>query len=296
MRVLIRTSPAAIWARRFAALALPLTILAVLLHYGGQLDGRAFTIAAAVAIAVSVLALVLSLAALVTLWFSGDRGWGRAFGAFFIALVCLLPAAAAAYAVWHYPDVGDVTTDPGSPPLLMSTLPLDPAGVASDPAVLVKAFPGLRSRRYSLDAPSLFQLLAKLVADRGWKVIGQTAPATGLDVGQINALATALGGWRDEVAIRVSGDSAGSVVDMRSAALSPGPDLGANGRRIVDFLSDLDAQVTRRLRNSPANSPGDQGDQGDQAGPDSDSDIITAPVPAPAPSPTRKGSKPGGGG
>lgn len=286
MRILIRTSLSAIWARRLAALALPLTILAIAMHYGGSLEAEAFAATALLAVGTAALALLLSLVALTALWFSGDRGWGRAISALLISLICLAPAAAAGYAMWRYPPTHDVTTDAVRPPALVSAIAPEPSPPPQ--AKIDKTFPGVRTRRYSLDAPSVFDIVERLIDERRWQLIARTAPATGLDSGQINAMAVALGGWRDEVAVRVVGTSAGCVVDMRSAALGPGHDLGANGRRIEGFLDALDAEVTRAMRNAPVNRSSDVGTS------NADSDIVTAPLPAPPPDPSLQESRPGG--
>jgi hypothetical protein len=89
------------------------------------------------------------------------------------------------------------------------------------------------------------------VEARGWDVRTQRAPPTALDVGQINAIAVTLFGWRDEVAVRVTGTAQGSNIDMRSVPLSGFHDFGENGRRIEEFLLALDQKITLTLRDAP---------------------------------------------
>lgn len=279
MRVLIRTTKLAIWARWLASLAVPLTLLPVILHYAGYVQSPVFEITALFAAGVSTLALFLAVAAFVRLWFTGDRGWGGATLAFLVSAACLVPVAVAGYAYLHYPLATDIATVGIDPPPLVSALP-PPPGRLPGADEIARAYPGIRTRTYSLDTGPVFTAISKLVQDRGWDVLGQTEPQTGLADGQINALATALGGWRDEVAIRVSDNGDSTVADMRSAALSPGPDFGANGRRIEEFLADLDAQVARQLRDASPNGGSSAQDEVDSNG---------APLPAPPPSPDLQG-------
>ena len=78
MRILIRTSKWAIWARRFGSLAVPLTVVPVLLHREQFMSSADFAIVESVAAGVAALALILALSAYVRLWITGDRGWGIA--------------------------------------------------------------------------------------------------------------------------------------------------------------------------------------------------------------------------
>ena len=78
MRILIRTSKWAVWARRFGALALPLAVIPVLMHRGRLISSENFVVIEAVAIGFAVLAVFAACVAIVRLWFTGDQGWGRA--------------------------------------------------------------------------------------------------------------------------------------------------------------------------------------------------------------------------
>ena len=93
MRILVRTSKWAVWARRFGALALPLAAIPVLLHRGHLITSDSFLAVETVAIAVAVAAVAMALVAFARLWFTGDQGWGRASVAFVFGIICILPAA-----------------------------------------------------------------------------------------------------------------------------------------------------------------------------------------------------------
>ena len=124
----------------------------------------------------------------------------------------------------------------------------------------------------------MFDLVDKLVGDRGWDIEQRREPDAGGGDGQINATALSLFGFRDEVSIRVAADGDGSVVDMRSAALTVLHEPGVNGDRVEEFLEALDARVTVLMKDEPAGASDD----------DTDNDATSTdqpPTPAPVPAP-----------
>ena len=250
MRILIRTSKWAVWARRFGALALPLAAIPVLLHRLHIITSDNFIDVEAVALGIALLALVCALVAFARLWFTGDQGWSKASLALLFSILCLAPAA---YFAWQYarnPEAADVTTDFLNPPMLVSFVPQQFSSPAQR-ARIEAAFPNARSRNYPIAAPQIFDVVAALVDDRGWEVRAKREPATQFETGQINAVVTTMLGFRQEVAIRVAGGIDGTTVAVRSTSLANFPDFGENGQRVEAFLLDLDAQVTTMLRTAP---------------------------------------------
>ncbi len=250
MRILIRTSKWAIWARRLGSLALPMTIIPVLLHREQMISSADFAVVEAVAAAISVFAVLLALGAFARLWMTGDRGWGRAVSGLLFGLVCLVPFAWLGYQALRYPAVNEVTTDIAAPLELSAAVRVAPTGAAMRDRI-AEVFPNARTRSYPVDATEMFAIVEDLVDSRGWDVRVRRAPPTALDVGTINAVAMTLLGWRDEVVIRVTGTAQGSTIDMRSVPLAQFHDFGENGRRIEEFLLALDEKITLTLRNAP---------------------------------------------
>jgi len=258
MRILIRTSKWAIWARRVGALALPLAVIALLLHRGHIITSENFMVIEGIALVLAVLTLLMALVAFVRLWFTGDQGWWRATIAFVFGVLCLAPGAYFGYLYLKQPGAADVSTDFGDPPALVSFV--EARFVTPDQRARIEAeFPNARSRNYPVAAPDMFDAVASLVDDRGWDVRLTRKPTGELDSGELNAVVTTLLGFREEVAIRVTGAADGSTVAMRSTSLSNFPDFGENGARIEAFLLDLDNQVTDMLRNA---APAQQSDNG----------------------------------
>lgn len=250
MRILIRTSKWAVWARRFGTLALPLALLAVLLHRERFITSDNFLVVEAVAMGLAALAIACALIAFVRLWITGDQGWGRAFIAFLMGSLCLTPAA---YFLWQAVTVTsatDVSTDFSDPPNLVSFVPSRFVG-PDERARLEAAYPNARSRTYPIAAAQMYDLVSAMVDARGWEIRTRRVPLTDLDTGQLNVVVTTLLGFRQEVAIRVAGGADGTTVAMRSTSLSAVTDFGENGARIEAFLLELDTQVTDLLRSAP---------------------------------------------
>jgi len=265
MRILIRTSKWAIWARRLGSLALPLTIIPVFLHREQMVSSADFVVIEAVAAGVALLAVFLALGAFGRLWVTGDQGWGKATWGLLFGLACLAPLGYLGYQAWRYPVVNEVTTDIAEPLALISPVRIAPTSAARR-AEIEARFPNARTRSYPVDATEMFTIVEDLVEARGWEVRTRRAPPTALDTGQINAIAVTLFGWRDEVAIRIAGTAQGATIDMRSVPLSGFHDFGENGRRIEEFLLALDEKITLTLRNAP------------QAATAGDTDIPSAPA------------------
>jgi len=250
MRILIRTSKWAIWARRFGSLALPLTIVPVLLHREQLIASTDFAIVESVAAGVAALALILALGAYIRLWITGDQGWSKASWGLFFAVICLVSFGYFGLQALRYPLVNEVATDFATPLPLSSSIRVVPTGAALQ-ELIATTFPNARSRSYPIDATQTFATIEDLVEANGWEVRTRRAPPTALDTGRLNAIAVSLFGWRDEVVIQVAGTPQGSTVDMRSVPLRGFHDFGENGGRVEAFLLALDEKITLLLRDAP---------------------------------------------
>lgn len=253
MRILIRTSKWAIWARRLGSLAVPLTIVPVLMHRERFLDSAAFLVVALFACAVAALAVLAALVALVRLWYTGDQGWGRALAGLFLGVFCLAPFAWYGSLALRYPIVTDIATAPrGELPLLFEpdTASMPPPQVLT-PEQQQAYFPNATTRTYPLDPLQLFAIVEHLAEEQGWEIRQRREPDINGEPGRLNARIVTLLGWREEAVLRVSAVAEGAAVDMRSASIGALHDLGSNGERISDFLVALDNEVTAFLRDNP---------------------------------------------
>ena len=286
MRILIRTSKWAILARRLGSLAIPLTVIPVLLHREHFIPSDVFLVLALLAAAVAALAVLFGLFALVRLWYTGDQGWGRALGGMVLGLLCLMPVAYFTAMAFKFPPVTDIaTTDRSRLPLV-----LEPDTAVMPPPKLLAAaqietiFPNVKTRTYPLDAQQAYDIVLRMVTDRGWDIRLQRSPATPNGSGEINARIVTLAGWREEAVLRVSGTADGVNVDMRSASINALHDFGSNGGRIEEFLVALDTEITTVLRDNPNATQPVEADPEDDTAPSAGEDPEpSAPKPAERP-------------
>lgn len=253
MRIKIRTSKWAIWARRLGSLAVPLVVIPVLMHRERLMDAGAFQFVALLAAAIAALAVFAALVALVRLWYSGDQGWSRAISGLMLGIICLAPFAWYGSLALRHPPVTDIAT------VARSELPLifDADTARMPPPSLLTAeeqarlYPNATTRAYPLDVIQLFALVDRLVRNNGWDVRLRTEPLEFIEEGRINARITTIPGWREEAVLRVRPVRGGAEVDMRSASIGAIHDFGSNGGRISSFMVALDSEVTAFLRDNP---------------------------------------------
>jgi uncharacterized protein (DUF1499 family) len=90
-----------------------------------------------------------------------------------------------------------------------------------------------------LDAPPAQAFDRALAAARamGWEIVASD-PAQG----RIEATATTFWfGFKDDIVVRIAAESAGSRLDVRSLSRIGKSDVGANARRIRDYLAKVKA-------------------------------------------------------
>lgn len=253
MRILIRTSKWAIWARRFGSFAVPVIVISVWMHRSQALASETFLSVIGLAAILAVLALISGIVAYVRLWQSGDRGWGRATVGIFLGLLCLSPLAYGASLALRYPLTNDVSTDTARP-LQLVVKSSDASSRQLSGEEISSAFPDVYTRTYQTGTQEVFERVASLIEARQWQVRVRKAPGSASPEGQFNIIASTLLGFRDEIVVRLSPVGEGSIVDMRSTSLVGEHDLGRNGTRIEAFLRDLDqviADETPIMTDSP---------------------------------------------
>jgi uncharacterized protein (DUF1499 family) len=196
--------------------------------------------------AVAVILSVLTLA----------RGWSQlrlpGLAMLFIALAL---GAALVYVPSQYwltrstlPPIHDITTDPDNPPAFSAVLPARAAehagGVNYDdpklPQLQKAAYPDLAALKAALPVAKAFnEALHVAKSMPGWTIIAADA-----DTGHIEAIQQSR--WfrfTDDIVIRVSGDVAGSRIDMRSTSRQGHSDYGVNAARIRVYLGALRKRI-----------------------------------------------------
>ena len=144
----------------------------------------------------------------------------------------------------HSP-IHDVSTDTANPPQFDAVLPLRAAAKASNTTDYDARTAQLQKETYPdigalhLDAPPAQAFDRALAAARSmnWEIVAND-PAQG----RIEATATTFWfGFKDDVVVRIAAEGAGSRLDVRSLSRIGKSDVGANARRIRDYLAKVKA-------------------------------------------------------
>jgi uncharacterized protein (DUF1499 family) len=142
------------------------------------------------------------------------------------------------------PAINDITTDLGSPPPLVATLPLrhgatnPPAYPASSAPLQKAAFPDIEALVLSASPEEAFRRADQVATAMGWDIVAR-APAEG----RLEAVATSKWfGFRDDIVIRIRAQGTGSRIDIRSKSRIGEADLGGNVERVRTFLAQLKAE------------------------------------------------------
>ncbi|MEW6255528.1 MAG: DUF1499 domain-containing protein [Pseudomonadota bacterium] len=249
-----RTSRLAVWSLRLALFAIPVTVLAAGLY---RMDMLAFQPAVAtlgLGLALALVGGLLAVAACISIWESGWRGFGKALGALAITLALVAGPAAVLARGWMLPPLTDLSTDPADPPHFRAMGFARPSGANSildpDPdmaALQRSAYPGIKPMDLDATPEEAFNAILALVRQRKWRILDAVPPRGGVRDGQIEAVApTPLLGFRNDIVIRVRPTSKGARVDVRSASRYGVHDLGENAWRISRLMADLSAERRKR--------------------------------------------------
>ena len=127
------------------------------------------------------------------------------------------------------PYINDVTTDTDSPPQFGQPKPYE-----SHFAELQRiGYPELRSLELGVPPAQAFARAREAAQALGWEVVAADERA-----GRLEAVATTRWfGFKDDIVVRVASAGGGSRIDVRSKSRVGRSDLGANARRIQDYLT-----------------------------------------------------------
>lgn len=159
-----------------------------------------------------------------------------------IALVAVAPPLILLGQAKAVPPIHDITTDVADPPAFVALLEVrdkSPNGAAyGGPAIAAqqqKAYPEVKPLVIAAPPREAMQKALDAARSMGWEVRASDAAS-----GRIEATATTPWfGFKDDVIVRIRPEGAGSRVDVRSVSRVGGSDIGANAKRIREFLSRL---------------------------------------------------------
>jgi uncharacterized protein (DUF1499 family) len=255
-------SALATWSRRLAVFSAVATVVSVMIVRFGFLEIKPALATLFGALACAVLSILVALAGLVALWRDGSRGIGRTLAALFLDALILAYPAYLAVRYRSLPAIHDITTDPINPPQFVELARLrgtDGANTAVYAGLYSAeqqraAYPEIEPVDLDVTAQRAFEIVQKLVARRKWLVIDARAPQP-RQPGHIEAVAkTPVMGFREDVAIRITPDSDGSRVDIRSSSRYFEHDLGSNAARVSKLIDDINAAAENTVE-KPAKQP-----------------------------------------
>jgi len=251
VRLRERRSLLAVWAQRFAVLAVPVLIIAAFGHRAGMMDATSTYASMALGFSLAALAVIAAIAAFEGIWRDGRKGIGPAVRALLLGLLILVVPLMAAWKLVTTPRLTDISTDLDDPPeflLVLSgrpadALPLDPPD-EEEAQLQREGYPDIVPRHYPVGTARVFDDALAIAEKSGWTMLGSQRPEEPANLGRIEAVdTTLLFGFRQDIVIRIVPDGEGALVDMRSAARYGAHDLGADAERIRTFFAELDASL-----------------------------------------------------
>ena len=134
------------------------------------------------------------------------------------------------------------TTDTSHPPAFVSLLTARKAapngaehGGPEVAAAQLAAYPNVRPLVLPMPPDQAFTRALDVARAMGWEIVASDART-----GRIEATATTLWfGFKDDVVVRIMPQGNASRIDVRSASRLGTSDIGANARRVLEYLSKL---------------------------------------------------------
>jgi len=236
----IPLSPAAMagfWIGLFACLLLMIDGPFYRMHVWGLATALRIVLTAAM-----VLGIISALLSLVGFTHSGSRGIAIA-GLALGSLAAGIPAMN--LAIERHSPIHDVSTDTNHPLQFVAVLPLRAEANSANStdydmktAQLQKeTYPDIGPLHLDLPPAQAFDCALAAAHAMRWEIVS-TDPAQG----RIEATATTFWfGFKDDVVVRITSAGNGSRVDVRSLSRTGQSDIGANARRVRDYLTKVKA-------------------------------------------------------
>lgn len=245
-RLAVKEAYEAKWARRIALFFLQLLVLTVILHRFAGLGTPAAINLIGVSMVGLATAVIIALVSLVRIWFGGQSGAGQDFAAIILGGIGLaLPVMFLSKAMF-LPPLTDIQTTPADAlhfTVLGNERPADAKPWANPDAEQAKmqaeAYGDIGPMLLERSAPEVYAMVNEAVSRLGWTVVLSETPG-GSGIGRIEATdQTMIMGFTDDVVIRVKGDDAHALVDVRSASRYGRHDFGANADRIRALYGEV---------------------------------------------------------
>jgi uncharacterized protein (DUF1499 family) len=159
-----------------------------------------------------------------------------------LGLIAAAPPLMALRNAKAVPPIHDITTDAFDPPQFVALLAVRESapngskyGGADIAAQQQKAYPDIKSLILKEPPGKAIQSAIDAARASGWEIVSSDAPT-----GRIEATDTTWWfGFKDDIIVRVRPEGAGSRVDVRSVSRVGKSDIGANAKRVREYLTRL---------------------------------------------------------
>ncbi len=247
------TSAASRWTSRIALFSLLLIITAFFLHRVlGMPTPIAYNLVLTAYGGVALALLVAGIAA-VGIWRNDQAGTARVVFSLLLCLAMLSGPLLYVALARDYPPINDITTDLVTPPKF-ETLARVRGGRGDNPVqypgqafavVQARAYPDLKPLLVDRSSEEVFELVVDAVKKLKMEILRQDSPGDAASQpGVIEAVdRTLVGGFYDDVAIRVAGDNDKARVDIRSASRFGSTDFGNNAERVRELMREIVARL-----------------------------------------------------
>jgi hypothetical protein len=239
------TSRLAAWSRRLAVFALAVTILSIVIVRSGLLEIVPALATFGAALVFAGLAILFAFASFVVIWRDGLAGLGYSLLGLFLSIAILAYPGYLGYRATKLPQIFDITTDANNPPRFDVLARLRPRGSSDYPGQATAekqraAYPDIASLQLSVPPKAAYDIALALTTKRKWLIVDSRAPAPNRPAAIEAVARTAIMGFREDVAIRISPQGDGSRVDVRSASRYAMHDFGGNASRVRTLLEEID--------------------------------------------------------
>lgn len=246
-----RTSRIAVLGWRLAAFSAAVTGVGIVAARRG-LDPPSVVAILVGAATLACAAVVCALLGFGVIWWTGDKGAGRAAAGLLLALLLLAYPAYLAAKAFHMAPLADISTDIVDPPAFSlsrqslgvrgGTTP-EPSSAATRNAQ-ARAFPKILPILVDLDGPEAYAAVLRAVTAAGWRIVEEIPPGGRLGQGHIEAIAgSSVLNFPYDISIRIRPLAGETRIDLRSVARFRSYDFGENPRNVEKFEAALEAEV-----------------------------------------------------
>lgn len=250
----VYSSTSARVSQRLGAVAVPVSILAVLAQRVALIGPREMVFSVLAGAGLGIVAIIFALVAFARLWARGGRGATKAVLGTLYGIVAIVPLGLFAGNAFLSPGMEDVSTNWVDPPQFKAVASEPGEEMGEEPGGVLKAlfqpaetglqrdlFPDIVPRRYRI-APGQLHAAALEVARRnGWVITYELPPdlldaPTGLQV----EARTPLLGLTEDMVVRIRPDPVGALLDVRSVSRFGLEGLTGNVDRIRELFAGID--------------------------------------------------------